>query len=67
MMVRRRGSSGDRGNPNYKGRGALLCYLCDTPLAGHVVFEPCPAPLTEDPRVPKSLGRAGGQQKKVDE
>ena len=61
MTKRTRGSYGD---PNYKGRGAMLCYLCDTPIKAHVIFGPCPAPMTETPRVPQRVGRAGGQQKK---
>ncbi len=55
---------GSYGNPRYKGRGAMLCYLCDAPVKDHILFGPCPAPPTQNPRVPKSLGRAGGQQKK---
>ncbi len=52
------------GDPNYKGRGALLCYLCDTPIKAHVIFGPCPAPMTKTPRRPEKMGRAGGQTKK---
>ena len=59
--ARDRGSYGD---PNFKGRGAMLCYLCDTPIKAHVIFGPCPAPMTKTPRTPQKMGRAGGQHKK---
>ena len=60
-IARGRGSYGD---PNYKGRGAMLCYVCDHPLKNHTLFGPCPAPATKTPRMPEKVGRAGGQQKK---
>ena len=51
------------GNPNYKGRGDMLCYLCDAPLRDHEMFQSCPAPPTQNPRIPKKQGRTRGQHK----
>ena len=61
VTARNRDSYGD---PTYKGRGAMLCYVCDHPLKDHALLGPCPAPPAKTQRVPEKMGRAGGQQKK---
>lgn len=43
-------------DPDYPGKGKLLCYVCDKPTIEHPISRPCPFPRVSNPRTPKKRG-----------
>ena len=40
-------------DPDYPGKGKLLCYNCDRPTTEHPISRPCPFPRVKNQRTPK--------------
>ncbi len=39
-----------------KGRGIVLCYICERPVVEHPLTEFCPFPPVANPQIPRNNG-----------